>query len=235
MKEICEMEAEFCLNDFRKMIEDNGGKCVRVTMPNIHSLYILNSLWQFMASVRYNPDNEELKLLLEILDDLFKSIDMMGALFSHFPFLQYLAPETSGYNHFVRCHNNLHQFFRKQVERHKKNFNPSDEPSDLISAYLKVLYTGDDGEMGKMHESFSELQLLSILLDMFMAGSETTMKSLNFMFLHLIRDTSIQKKARREIDRVIGRHRLPTLDDRVKLVNNLKEKKTFLLIFSLFL
>lgn len=219
MKEICESEAEFCLNDFRKMIEDNGdggGKCVTVTMPNIHALYVLNSLWQFIASIRYNPDNEEVKVLLNILNDLFKSIDMKGALFSHFPLLQYIAPEASGYNSFVRCHNNLHNFFRKQVEKHKKNFNPSDEPSDLISAYLKVLYTGEDDDLGKTHESFSELQLLAICLDMFMAGTETTMKSLNFMFLHLVREPSIQKKARQEIDRVIGRHRLPTLDDRVK-------------------
>lgn len=213
MKEICEAEAEFCLNDFRKMIEKNGGKCVKVIMPNIQGLYILNSLWQFMAGVRYNPDNDELKLLIKILDDLFKSIDMMGALFSHFPFLQYIAPEASGYNSFVKCHNNLHQFIRKEVEKHKKNFNPSDEPSDLIDAYIRVLYSGDDS--GQVHESFSEQQLLGICLDMFMAGTETTMKSLNFLFLHLIRDPSIQKKARREIDRVIGR-RLPKLDDRVK-------------------
>lgn len=213
MKEICEAEAEFCLNDFRKMIEKNGGRCMTVIMPNIHGLYILNSLWQFLAGVRYNPDNDELKLLIKILDDLFKSIDMMGALFSHFPMLQYIAPELSGYNSFVKCHNNLHEFIRKEVEKHKKNFNPSDEPTDLIDAYIRVLYSGDDS--GQIHESFSEQQLLGICLDMFMAGTETTMKSLNFLFLHLIRDTSIQKKARREIDRVIGR-RLPKLDDRVK-------------------
>lgn len=215
MKQICEAEAEFCLNDFRKMIEENGGRSVTAKIPNIHALYVLNSLWQFMASVRYNLDNEELKLLIKILNDLFKSIDMMGALFSHFPVLQYVAPKYSGYNSFVQCHNNLHQFIRKEVEKHKKNFNPSDEPSDLIDAYLKVLYTGDD-DSGKMHNSFSELQLLGICLDMFMAGTETTMKSLNFMFLHLVRDQSIQEKARQEIDRVIGRHRLPSLDDRVK-------------------
>lgn len=215
MKEICEAEAEFCLNDFRKMIETNGGRCVTVTLPNIHALYILNSLWQFMASVRYNPDNEELKLLQKILDDLFKSIDMTGALFSHFPCLQYIAPEASGYNSFVKHHNNLHKFMRKEIEKHKKNFNPTDEPCDLIDAYLKALYSGDETG-SQIHESFSELQLLAICLDMFMAGSETTMKSLNFMFLHLVRDSVIQKNARLEIDRVIGRHRLPKLEDRVK-------------------
>jgi cytochrome P450 len=168
-----------------------------------------------MAGIRYNPDNEELALLQDLLNDLFKSIDMMGASFSHFPILCYVAPEASGYNRFVRCHENLYEFFRKEVENHKRNFNPTDDPNDLIEAYLRVLYSGDD-ESGQIHESFSELQLLAILLDIFMAGSETTMKTLNFMFLYLVRNTSIQKKARREIDRVVGRNRLPKLDDRVK-------------------
>lgn len=79
---------------------------------------------------------------------------------------------------------------------------------------MKVLYSGDDE--GKIDESFSELQLLAVCLDMFMAGTETTNKTANFMFLHILRNENIQKKAREEIDRVVGRSRLPTLDDRVK-------------------
>lgn len=138
MTEICENEAEFCVNDFRKLIENQGGKCANVNMPNILSAYLLNTLWQFMAGIRYDVDNEELKYLQEMFSDLMKSIDMKGAVFSHLPILQYIAPEASGYRNYVKCHNNMHAFMRKEVERHKKNFNPSDEPRDLIDAYLKV-------------------------------------------------------------------------------------------------
>jgi cytochrome P450 len=214
MSEICENEVEHCLNDFRKMIENNGGRCVNVKMPDILARYILNTLWKFMAGIRYDIDNAEMRHLQKIFDDLFKVIDMKGALFSHFPFLQYIAPNASGYNNYVMCHKNIHSFMQKEVDLHKKNFNPSDEPSDLIDAYLKVLYSGDTD--GKIHESFSEKQLLAVLLDMFIAGSETTNKASNFMMLHLIRNPQIQKKARKEIDRIIGRHRMPKLSDRVK-------------------
>jgi hypothetical protein len=215
MIEICENEAEFCLSDFRKLIESQGGKCATVRMPNILASYVLNTLWQFMAGVRYDVDNEELKHLQNMLSDLFKSIDMKGALFSHFPFLQYIAPEASGYNNYVRFHENLHAFTRKEVERHKLNFNPSDEPRDLIDAYLKVLYAGDEtGE--KMHESFSELQLLAVMLDMFVAGTETTDKVFNFMLLNLVRNMEIQERAFEEIERVVGKDRLPKLTDRPK-------------------
>ena len=53
-------------------------------------------------------------------------------------------------------------------------------------------------------------------MDMFMAGSETTSKSLGFEFLYLLRNPEIQKKAQEEIDSVVGRDRLPTLDDKSK-------------------
>lgn len=53
-------------------------------------------------------------------------------------------------------------------------------------------------------------------MDMFMAGSETTSKSLGFGFLYLLLNPEVQKKAQEEIDRVVGRDRLPTLNDRPK-------------------
>lgn len=216
MREICENEAEFCLNDLRKLVEKQGGKSATVVMPNYFSVNILNTLWLMMAGIRYESHDEDLRLLQEILSDLFASIDMMGALFSHFPFLRFIAPGASGYTSFVACHNKIHAFVRKEVDNHKKTFNPTDEPRDLIDAYLKVLYSGDEHNDGKIDESFSELQLLAICLDMFMAGTETTNKTTNFLFLHLVRNPEIQKKAREEIDRVVGRSRLPVLDDRVK-------------------
>lgn len=63
---------------------------------------------------------------------------------------------------------------------------------------------------------YTEDQLLAICLDMFMAGSETTSKSLGFCFLYLILYPDVQKKAQEEIDRVVGRDRLPSLQDRPK-------------------
>lgn len=56
-------------------------------------------------------------------------------------------------------------------------------------------------------------------MDMFMAGSETTSKSLGFGFLYLLLNPEVQEKAQEEIDRVVGRDRLPTLNDRPKYVS----------------
>ena len=215
MTEIIHNEAEFCLNDFREMVKKQGGKEAIVPMKSVFSVYVLNTLWLMMAGIRYTNDNKDLKLLQALLSDLFVNIDMIGALFSHFPFLRFLAPDASGYNEFVNCHNNMHKFLGREVENHKRNFNSTDEPRDLIEVYLRMLHT-DNVDGVKIDESFSEQQLLAICLDMFIAGSETTTKTTNFIFLYLVRNPYVAAKVQDEIDTVVGRERLPCLDDRPK-------------------
>lgn len=54
--------------------------------------------------------------------------------------------------------------------------------------------------------------------DMFLAGSETTTKSLDYAFLCLVRQPELQIRIQKELDIVIGRERKPCLEDRQKLV-----------------
>lgn len=56
-------------------------------------------------------------------------------------------------------------------------------------------------------------QLLVLLLDLFMAGSETTSNSLSFSILYLVRYPDVQKKIQQEIDSL---EKEPTILDRYK-------------------
>lgn len=57
---------------------------------------------------------------------------------------------------------------------------------------------------------------MSLCLDLFMAGSETTSNTLSFSIAYMIEYPDVQKKVRNELDQVIGRNRWPQLQDRVK-------------------
>jgi len=57
---------------------------------------------------------------------------------------------------------------------------------------------------------------MAICVDMFMAGSDTTNKSLSFGFLYFLRQPEIVKKIQEEIDEVVGSTRKVTLSDRPK-------------------
>lgn len=60
--------------------------------------------------------------------------------------------------------------------------------------------------------SFSEEQLLVILLDLFLAGSETTSSMLSFTVLLLLKHQDIQDKVHAELDAVVGDREIQLAD-----------------------
>ncbi|VEN64074.1 unnamed protein product [Callosobruchus maculatus] len=182
---------------------------------NMHSLFstpILNTLWRMLAGVRYDTDDPKLAELHEILADMLKQVSMVGKTFAAFPFLRYLAPEASGYNLYMDAHRRLTDFLYKEVDDHKQTYDP-EYPRDVMDLYLTVI----NGNAKLQNSTFSEQQLIITCMDMFMAGSETTSNTLSFCFLYLVLYPEVQKKAQEEIDRVLGRERVPTLSDKHKL------------------
>jgi cytochrome P450 len=93
----------------------------------------------------------------------------------------------------VNIHNRIHKFIGKLVENHKKTFNINDEPRDLIGVYLKILLSvennnrPDENSENSFPPNFTDKeihqQLLAVCLDFFMAGSETTTKTLSRILL----------------------------------------------------
>lgn len=60
---------------------------------------------------------------------------------------------------------------------------------------------------------FLELQLKQILGDLFSAGMETIKSSLLWMIVFMLRNPDVKRRVQEEIDTVIGRERLPTIED----------------------
>lgn len=206
MATMVEAEAEDLIRIVTSKLQDDRAV---LAMADMFGVSVLNTLWTMMAGVRYNPEDKELKTLQGLLSELFTHIDMVGCLFSQFPFLRYLAPEYSGYNGYLKTHVQIWKFLRNELENHKRSFKIG-EHRDFMDVYLEILYSEDK------KDSFSESQLLAVCMDLFMAGSETTSKSLGFCFLYLLLFPEVQREAQEEIDRVIGRDRTPLLTDRAK-------------------
>lgn len=208
MSAMIEDEAQLMVEHFKENIVEKNGYGI-VQMDKVGGIHILNTLWTMLAGVRYSPEDKEVNRLQSNLNELFKNADMVGALFSQFPILRFIAPNFSGYNLYMDSHKPLWTFITEEVEHHKKTFVPN-QPRDLIDVYLQMLNEKDKPK------TFSKDQLLCVCIDLFMAGSETTTKSFGFGFTYLLLNPEVQKKAQAEIDAVVGRERLPTLHDRPK-------------------
>lgn len=75
--------------------------------------------------------------------------------------------------------------------------------------FLAEMYNGKGPEAG-----FTEEQLLMILIDLFIAGSQTTTVTLDFMFFYMTLHQDVQERVHKELDSVISQGRLPDLADR---------------------
>uniref|UniRef100_A0A3B5LVD7 Uncharacterized protein n=1 Tax=Xiphophorus couchianus TaxID=32473 RepID=A0A3B5LVD7_9TELE len=102
----------------------------------------------------------------------------------------------------------IRKFIREELNQHKKNWDPSNS-KDYIDCYLQEIETNDN--------TFDEENLIMCVLDLFVAGSETTSTTLRWAFLFMAKHPEIQEKVQAEIDRVIGQSRQPSMEDRANL------------------
>ncbi|KAF3901771.1 hypothetical protein AA313_de0203516 [Arthrobotrys entomopaga] len=85
-------------------------------------------------------------------------------------------------------------------------------------SYVSGLMDRHDKKVLDEEASTMELKLIKdSAISMYGGGSDTTVAGLSFFFRAMILNPEVQKKAQEEIDRVIGKDRLPTFEDRESL------------------
>ncbi|XP_049579199.1 cytochrome P450 2J1 isoform X1 [Syngnathus scovelli] len=103
------------------------------------------------------------------------------------------------------------KFINTQIQIHKSEFDPSN-PRDYIDAFLVESKDNANSELG-----FTEENLILCCLDLFLAGTETSFRTLQWGLLFLIQNPEIQDKVQAEIERVIGPSRFPKMADRAHM------------------
>uniref|UniRef100_A0A8C4TDD5 Uncharacterized protein n=1 Tax=Erpetoichthys calabaricus TaxID=27687 RepID=A0A8C4TDD5_ERPCA len=103
------------------------------------------------------------------------------------------------------------EFLRTEIEEHKKHLDPA-APRDFIDCYLEEIEktTGNPAE-------FHEENLSYCLLDLFVAGTETTSTTLRWALLYMMKYPDVQEKVQKEIDAILGRDQPPLMQDRNSL------------------
>lgn len=206
-------EAEEMIEFFRNKAEN---QCL-IEMHNIFDVPVLNVMWALLAGYRFHADDERLLMLMKMIHESFRVIDMSGGILNQFPFIRHIFPEKSGYRKLIRTLQPLWKFLLETVEeireqRKIKNYDEN-EFNSLIEAFLLEIEKKSDNSS----TTFTSEQLLSLCLDFFQAGSETTSNSLGFGIIYMLHNPHILEKMRNEMDTAIGRHRLPCLADRPNL------------------
>ncbi|XP_071808271.1 steroid 17-alpha-hydroxylase/17,20 lyase-like [Asterias amurensis] len=130
-----------------------------------------------------------------------------------FPILKYVKlPVDRRVNKLVQVYFKL---FYSEFEKHRENFDPEnvkDFFDTLILTQKEALAAGE--EEAKL---LTDTHIVQTVIDLFGAGTETTTLSLHWAVAALAENPKIQERIAQEIDDVIGRDRLPSLDDKGNL------------------
>ncbi|XP_074088623.1 cytochrome P450 2C44-like isoform X1 [Macrotis lagotis] len=103
----------------------------------------------------------------------------------------------------------IKQFILERVKDHQKVLNPNN-PQDYIDCYLSKMQQ----EKENPQSGFDLENLKMTGLDLFGAGTETTSSTLRYGLLLLLKHPEVQAKIHKEIARVIGHNRVPSIKDR---------------------
>uniref|UniRef100_UPI00358DEC25 cytochrome P450 2J2-like isoform X2 n=1 Tax=Myxine glutinosa TaxID=7769 RepID=UPI00358DEC25 len=154
---------------------------------------------------RFSYDDEMFKKMLRLMErNLEREGNYVGMMCHIFPFIMKLpGPQQE----LFRNHKELDDFIKEEILQHKKS-RQQGKPRDIIDAYLDKI----DEESNNSQEIFSEQNLITVVNDLFIAGTETTASTLRWAFLYMMAYPDVQEKCWKEINKVAGTDALLRMD-----------------------
>ncbi|PSN47977.1 Methyl farnesoate epoxidase [Blattella germanica] len=186
----------------------SGGR--EVTVGRYVTPCVLNVLWVLVTGSRFSSwDDPQLQHLMQLMNRRAKAFDMSGGTLNQFPWIRFFAPEWSGYNIILRINAQLKEMIMGTINEHYKTYDPN-VTNDLVDAYLHEM----EARKHLKSSNFTNDQLMQIIMDFFIAGAIPIGATLDFLVLMMLLHPEVQKKTQKELDKVVGRNRLPQLSDR---------------------
>nr|AJF94637.1 cytochrome P450 epoxidase-like protein [Portunus trituberculatus] len=169
-------------------------------------------LWAVMGGKRLERSDDRLWDLVVRLNSVFRAGDISGGLVQSFPFIRHFLPKDHRFNVVNDGFRLVNDYIKEAIDEHRKELDPND-PRDFIDLYLIEM----DKQKDSRDTTFEEVQLLASCSDIFAAGTETGSATVSFAILLMTLYPEVMAKVQKELDEVVGRSRLPSIEDRSKL------------------
>ncbi|XP_040847798.1 cytochrome P450 2C14-like isoform X4 [Ochotona curzoniae] len=167
-----------------------------------------NVICSVIFQSRFDYTEEEFLNLMGKFNENFRNNNFLSVqLCNMFPILIDYLPG----DHKTIIRNNIYikNYVLEKVKQHQESLDINN-PRDFIDCFLIKM------EQKSKIESyeFTIDNLVITVIDLFAAGTETTSTTLRYGLLLLLKHPEVRAKVQEEIERVIGRHRSPCMQDR---------------------
>lgn len=175
--------------------------------------HFVNILWIFTAGKRIKPSDPQMKRLLELLKLRLDAIVVTGGWMTSMPFLRFIAPKLASYNIVKHFNKEIRKFIDETIAEHKREYTEDRADEDVIFAFIKEMK-----EREGVPSNFTDMQLVTIISDLFVAGANSTSITLDLALMMMLVRPDVQQRIHEEIDDVLGQKAYPELKDKSKLV-----------------
>lgn len=201
------------LQDFMEVTQKNVGRAYNPHYDLATS--ILNVVWHMFVGERFEMGDKSLRWIVDSLEMSLTLVEQGGFL-NYLPLLQFIGtffkPKAVkvGLNVWHRL-----DYFSDLIAKHKVSLDDPERDIDLMYEFLEQ--QRKDLQQGKTDTVFTDDQLKWLLSDLFIVGLDTTVTTLRWSFLSLVRHPEMQRRVYKEVEATIGLDRLPTYEDRLKM------------------
>ncbi|XP_059841046.1 cytochrome P450 2C23-like isoform X1 [Hypanus sabinus] len=170
-----------------------------------------NIICSITVGKRFGYKDKQFLWLMELVAEI--TVSLTGPwiqLYNTFPRIMDFLPGP--HQKFFQNITNLRSFLAKTIQSHKETVQ-KDSPRDYIDCFLTKM----DEDKDELNSEFFQENLLVSTESLFLAGTETSSTTLCWALQILAKYPEVQEKIHNEIDDVIGSHRRPAIEDRVKM------------------
>ncbi|KAK6189777.1 hypothetical protein SNE40_001771 [Patella caerulea] len=199
------------IEHFVEVIRQENGR--HFDMCRLSQKGVSNIISSMIYGKRFEYDDPVFNVFLDKSESLLLAITH-GSVLSVFPFLRFVPGDLFKYQSVLNDLDFIKDnIILPSIKDHLKNFDEN-HVDDYISSYIremkKVSKTGQPSYL-------NEDQLVSAILDLFIAGTETTSTTILWTILYFLHHPNIQAKCYKEIQDVVGSGRLPSMKDKPSL------------------
>lgn len=200
---------------FLEALKESAGREEPITP--VLNMTSMNVIWKMIANRRFdsnNPAHTHLQQLLVQMNSYLSAMffaDMM-------PWTKKIIPPSilrriSKADALDEAKRNFSEYFSGLIKEHKEALDPND-PKDMIDAYLIEMKEKKSGDAEGIR---SEEDLKALCFDMFFAGSDSFTNAIKWLLLFMAAYPEVQRKMQQEIDQVLPKGLMVTLEDKTSL------------------
>ncbi|XP_045200320.2 steroid 17-alpha-hydroxylase/17,20 lyase-like [Mercenaria mercenaria] len=164
---------------------------------------------------KYNFKDKEVKYIIEKEENMLKELGI-GALEDFIPGLKYVYKSNTFKNVEKFVKDVPDGYITNKLREAEKTFDKDNVRHFTDTLILARMEAGEE-EGAEILKSLTDQHLVQTLSDIFFAGTDTSKSTLKGAILHMVAFPDIQDKVQEEIDRAVGRERLPGINDRPNL------------------